>query len=270
MASRLVERIRQHRELRALLIVMLTSGSRPEDADRVSRLGIAAHLIKPVRQLKLLRCLDAVLGRTHQGAIRSAAAPPPVKRLPPLHVLVAEDGLVNQKLVRELLHKQGHRVTIVANGADAITAWQTGAPDIILMDVQMPGMDGLEATERIRSLESGTGRHVPIVAMTAHAMKGDRQRCLQAGMDEYVSKPLRLHQLLDAMAAALGMAALTEAATPTDAAQRPHRALEGVIDWQDALDAVNGDRSTPRFRRGSVLDGGAQTDAPAARFVGQR
>jgi PAS domain S-box-containing protein len=166
---------------------------------------------------------------------------PPVKQLPTLHVLVAEDGLVNQKLVRELLRKQGHRVTVVVSGADAIATWQTHAPDIILMDVQMPGMDGLEATARIRSLESHTKRHTPIVAMTAHAMKGDRERCLQAGMDEYVSKPLRIHQLLDAMAAALGIAAVSEAAAI--AASAPP-SLEGVVDWQDTLDAVNGDQGT--------------------------
>jgi two-component system, sensor histidine kinase and response regulator len=147
--------------------------------------------------------------------------------------------------VRELLQKQGHRVTIVASGAEAIAAWQSDVPDIILMDVQMPGMDGLEATQTIRRLEADTGRHVPIVAMTAHAMKGDRERCLAVGMDEYVSKPLRLHQLLASMAAALGIAAVTEVtATSATRPTQPAPSLEGVIDWQDALDAVNGDRGT--------------------------
>jgi CheY-like chemotaxis protein/HPt (histidine-containing phosphotransfer) domain-containing protein len=196
------------------------------------------------RKDHLTECADAAFGGPAEHAEPTILLPP-VRQLPPLNVLVAEDGLVNQKLVRELLHKQGHRVTIVPSGADAIVAWQTQPPDVILMDVQMPGMDGLAATEKIRDLERETGRHIPIVAMTAHAMQGDRERCLAAGMDQYVSKPLRIHQLIDAVASALGIAAVTEAthaANPPSSAPLP--SSDGVIDWQDALDAVNGDRGT--------------------------
>ncbi|MHB8864488.1 MAG: response regulator, partial [Pirellulaceae bacterium] len=240
----LVERIRQQSAYVHLPVVMLTSGSRPEDAARSERLGIAAHMLKPVRQRRLLQCLDAALGGPAEPA-EPAHPLPPVRQLPPLNVLVAEDGLVNQKLVRELLHKQGHRVTIVASGIDAVVAWQTEPPDVILMDVQMPGLDGLAATERIRELERETGRHTPIVAMTAHAMKGDRERCLEAGMDQYVSKPLRIDQLMDAIATALGNAARMEAVlTAVPLPPTASIPADGIVDWQDALDAVNGDRGT--------------------------
>jgi two-component system, sensor histidine kinase and response regulator len=240
----LIEKVRSCARLPGLAILMLSSGSRPEDTDRASQLNIAALLVKPVRQLKLLRCVDAILGGPAE--LPSAAPPAPERaRLAPLRVLVAEDGLVNQKLVRELLQKQGHQVTVVASGSEAVAAWQADPPDIVLMDVQMPGMDGLEATHEIRRLESATGRHTPIVAMTAHAMKGDRQRCLEAGMDEYVSKPLRQQQLLASMATALGLAAVSATApAPTGAAPAAAPTAERVIDWQDALDAVNGDRAT--------------------------
>jgi PAS domain S-box-containing protein len=240
----LVQQIRRQPETAHLPVLMLTSGSRSDDGERARQLGIAAHLIKPVRQFKLLQCLDAALGGPAQQA-ELASPLSPIRQLPPLNVLVAEDGLVNQKLVRELLHKQGHRVTIVSSGAEAVVAWQTEPPDVILMDVQMPDMDGLDATRKIRHLERETGRHTPIVAMTAHAMKGDRERCLEAGMDEYVSKPLRVHQLIDAIALALGIAADTQAAQAADPhAPAPPAAIDNVIDWQDALDAVNGDRGT--------------------------
>jgi CheY-like chemotaxis protein len=160
-------------------------------------------------------------------------------------VLVAEDGIVNQKLVRELLVKQGHDVRIVANGGDAVAAWQAARPDIVLMDVQMPGMDGLAATSRIRELERQLQQQpTPIVAMTAHAMKGDRERCLEAGMDQYVSKPLRSQQLFQTMAAALGIA---ESEGPSPTPTNPPNAspsIQGLVDWQDALLAVNGDRAT--------------------------
>jgi CheY-like chemotaxis protein/HPt (histidine-containing phosphotransfer) domain-containing protein len=164
-------------------------------------------------------------------------------QLPALRILVAEDGLVNQKFVRELLSKQGHQVTIVNNGQDAVNACGSDSPDVVLMDVQMPLMDGIEATRQIRRGEEKTGRHVPIVAMTAHAMKGDRERCLDAGMDQYVSKPLRAHQLFEAMAAALGQATVGLQPTPTPVDEPPQ---DDAIDWQDALDAVNGDRDTLR------------------------
>ncbi len=117
----------------------------------------------------------------------------------PLHILVAEDNLVNQKVVMRLLQKQGHRVTLAVSGRQAMEKLLLGGFDMILMDVQMPEMTGLEATEAIRRAERGSGRHIPILALTAHAMKGDRERCLASGMDWYVSKPIHLRELLDAI-----------------------------------------------------------------------
>ena len=120
-----------------------------------------------------------------------------------LHVLLAEDSLVNQKLAAAVLQKAGHQVTISNNGREALEASRAGTFDLILMDIQMPEMDGFEATRAIREQEQATGRHTPIIAMTAHALKGDRERCLEAGMDEYVSKPIHAKRLLETIESAL-------------------------------------------------------------------
>ena len=114
-------------------------------------------------------------------------------------MLVAEDNRVNQRVVTRLLEKQGHHVTLAENGREALEKLLLGGFDGILMDVQMPEMTGLEAAQAIRRAERGSGRHIPILAMTAHAMKGDRERCLASGMDGYVSKPIRSQELLDAL-----------------------------------------------------------------------
>ena len=140
-----------------------------------------------------------------QAPSRSALAPlvlVEMRRAPrmKLRVLLAEDNLINQKLAVRILEKQGHGVTVANDGVEAVAAAQNGEFDVILMDVQMPNMGGLEAAAAIRTLERGTGRHVPIVALTAHAMKGDQERCLEAGMDGYVSKPIQANHLLEVMA----------------------------------------------------------------------
>jgi len=112
-----------------------------------------------------------------------------------LRILLAEDNAINQMLAARLIEKRGHVVTVVNNGRDALTALEKGSFDAVLMDVQMPEMDGFEATSEIRNKETGTGNHLPIIAMTAHSMTGDRERCLAAGMDSYVSKPVRPEEL---------------------------------------------------------------------------
>ncbi len=251
----LVEKIRQDRQLQDMVVLMLTSGLQPEDSERARRLGIAAQLLKPVRQSRLLKYLDAaVAGELPLHAAEELHPTTFPAKLPPLQVLVAEDGLVNQKFVRALLAKQGHHVSVVNNGQLAVDRCLSDSPDVILMDIQMPVMDGIQATGQIRAAEQTTGRHTPIVAMTAHAMKGDRERCLQAGMDQYVSKPLRAHQLFEAIAAALGQAAAavvapevplttTESITPTTPAA-PEATVATVANWPDALEAVNGDWET--------------------------
>lgn len=240
----LVQRIRRQPQGTQLPIVLLTSGNRPDDAEWAKRFAVGAQLAKPVRRRRLLQALRSALGGP--ALAEEPTSPHQPRPLPALNVLVAEDGIVNQKLVRELLVKQGHRVQIVSSGADAVSAWESARPDIILMDVQMPGMDGLAATASIRERELATHQQpTPIVAMTAHAMKGDRERCLAAGMDQYVSKPLRSQQLFQAMAAALGIVDSSDpASAAVPMATPPSPSIQGIVDWQDALLAVNGDRAT--------------------------
>src|SRR6266849_3243890 len=195
----LVERIRQRPELSTATIMMLTSAGHRGDAARCQELGIAAYLLKPIRQSELREAIARVLGaREQKGAIplitrfslQDARDPTSV-----LRVLLAEDNPVNQLLASRLLEKRGHRVVVAANGREALAAMEKESYDIVLMDIQMPEMDGLEATAAIREKEKGSGIHQPVIAMTAHAMKGDRERCLAGGMDGYLSKPIRLQEL---------------------------------------------------------------------------
>jgi CheY-like chemotaxis protein len=130
-----------------------------------------------------------------RGVAAMGPSPPAQPPHQPLSILVAEDNVVNQLLMRTLLEKRGYRVTMVGNGAAALAAWHQDRFDCILMDIQMPEMDGYEATRRIRAQESGTGAHTPIIALTAHAMEGDREKCLQAGLDSYISKPIQMAAL---------------------------------------------------------------------------
>jgi len=200
----LCERIRQDKRLASTTLVMLTSGDRPGDAQRSRDLGVASYLIKPIKQSELHNALVATLQpRTASGDAANGDLPAAGRRL---RVLVAEDSIVNQKLAQTLLKKWGHEAKVVSNGREALAAFEVGQFDVILMDVQMPEMDGFEATAAIRQLESGQNRHIPIIATTAHAMRGDRERCLQAGMDGYLGKPIRsrdLWNLLEGLSAEL-------------------------------------------------------------------
>ncbi|MBM3242137.1 response regulator [Candidatus Poribacteria bacterium] len=152
-----------------------------------------------------------------------------------LHILLAEDDTVNQKMVVRMLQKRGHTVAVAKNGQEALAALEKEAFDIVLMDVQMPEMDGFEATAVIREKEKTTGVHIPIAAMTAHAMKGDRERCLEAGMDNYVSKPIKAQELFDAIESLVGAPA--KATTEKSAAQQ----ADEIFDQTAALDRVDGD-----------------------------
>jgi CheY-like chemotaxis protein len=196
----LVEKIRRDPALAATLVIVLTSGDRPGDIARGKELGVGGYLVKPVKQSELFDAIVAVLGVTSVESEKESAAG--VRQaIRPLKILLAEDSLPNQKLAVGLLTKWGHRVTVAGNGREAVAAWETSPFDLILMDVQMPELDGLQATMLIRERERETGRHMPIIAMTAHAMKGDREQCLAAGMDAYVPKPIRVKELSAALAA---------------------------------------------------------------------
>ena len=189
-------------------VIFLTSGSRPGDIRRCKELGACAHLLKPVKQSLLMNAVASTLGNAVEEtqidsdrlrAVATGAESPPVAmEQPSLQILLAEDNKTNQKFAIRVLEKAGHRITVANNGREAVEYATSRRFDLILMDVQMPEMDGFEATTKILSHEqqSQTGNpHVPIVAMTANAMKGDKERCLQAGMDGYVSKPIKRTQL---------------------------------------------------------------------------
>jgi PAS domain S-box-containing protein len=194
------EAIASRRELAGATIMMLTSGGTYGDAARCKQLGIAAYLTKPVRQPDLFDAICRVVEGAPDSRARaasslsSAAAPARI-----VNVLLAEDNVVNQRVALGLLAKRGHRVTVASNGREAIDAVLREQFDVVLMDVQMPVMGGFEATAAIRERERETGGHLRIVAMTAHAMAGDRERCLAAGMDAYLPKPIEPRTLFAAV-----------------------------------------------------------------------
>ena len=172
-------------------ILILTSMGHRGDASRLEALGCSGYLLKPVKQQLLFDAVVAVLGREeNQGPGLITRHTLSEQRKFGSRILLAEDNPINQKLAVVLLQKAGYSVDAVENGAQALEKVQTSHYNVVLMDVQMPEMDGLEATQKIREWEQDTGRHIPIIAMTAHAMQGDRERCLEAGMDDYVTKPL--------------------------------------------------------------------------------
>ena len=191
----LTEAIRAHAILDNVPVVLLSSSATTGDQDRCNRLRIAARLLKPAKQSLLLDNLVRVLAgasRIDSGvAPVPAAAPITSKTRPPQNVLLAVDNPVNQKFAVRVLEGAGHRVTVANNGREAVDRWASNAFDLILMDVQMPEMDGLDATREIRTKEAGSGKRSTIIAMTANAMKGDREMCIEAGMDGYVPKPVK-------------------------------------------------------------------------------
>jgi signal transduction histidine kinase/CheY-like chemotaxis protein len=194
----LAEQIRHLYAAHGPTILMLSSSDRSDDVRRCQVMGLAAYVVKPVTQHDLRGAIARAMGATARP-VPAAAAAAGVGRMAAepggLHVLLAEDNPVNQRLAMRLLEQAGCRVTATVNGAAAVDAYRRERPDLILMDLQMPQMDGFEATRTIRDIERFRGVHTPIVALTAHAMEGDRERCLAASMDGYVSKPIRRQEL---------------------------------------------------------------------------
>src|SRR5712664_481701 len=195
----LVEQIRRRPELSTATIMMLTSAGHQGDAARCKELGVSAYLLKPIRQSELREAIARVLGANKpEGVIPLITRYSLQDAREPgssLKVLLAEDNAVNQRLVVRLLEKRGHRVAVAENGLEALAALKKETFDLVLMDVQMPDMDGMEATAAIREEEKSGGEHQMIIALTAHAMKGDREKCLAAGMDGYLTKPIRPQEL---------------------------------------------------------------------------
>jgi CheY-like chemotaxis protein len=203
----LAEHIRDNSNLTSAAIVMLTSAGQRGDAARSHDLGIAAYLTKPVKQSELLEVLLKVRGSVKdQEPADLIASHPGENRISRHKILLAEDNPVNAKLATRLLEKQGHASRLVSNGREAVAAFLAEPFDLVLMDVQMPEMDGLEATAAIRKHERKTGGRIPIIALTAHAMKGDRERCIAAGMNGYLSKPIRASELQETIDSQLAKA----------------------------------------------------------------
>jgi two-component system, sensor histidine kinase and response regulator len=236
----LAERINEDPALARATIMMLTSAGRRGDAARCRELGIAAYLHKPVRERDLLQAILLALSpnRTDAKDAELITRHTLREKRVGLRVLLAEDDLVNRQLAEHLLRNFGYQVTAVPNGRKALESIQASGHesfDIVLMDVQMPEMDGLEATAAIRALEQGTSAHLPIIAMTAHAMKGDRARFLDAGMDGYVAKPIQADQLLDVIEGTL------PAAGKARPEHRPKPLPKPPIDWKRGLARLEGD-----------------------------
>ena len=221
-------------------IIMLTSSGREGDGERREQLRIAVRLMKPIKQSELFDAIVTTLGVASLQTTSHASEPNEYEgRVRSLKILLAEDNLANQKLATGVLSKLGHQVTVAGNGRAAVDAWQSQTFDLILMDVQMPELDGFEATQLIRQLEQPLGRHITIIAMTAHAMKGDRERCLESGMDEYLSKPIRSKQIAEKLFSVFGPSAGSQSVSTqvhSDSSTSPD------IDWKTALEGVENDR----------------------------
>ena len=287
----LTEQIKRDAGMGSTVVMMLTSGDRPDDTARCEELGIAAYLLKPIKQSELLEAIEMALGI----ALPPRLAPPAERRkhLRNLRILLAEDSLVNQKLAVALLEEEEHCVTVVGNGQEAIVVVAAQPFDLVLMDVQMPEMDGLEAAAEIRNAERNSGRHVPIVAMTAHALKGDREKCIEAGMDAYIAKPIRPDELFDTIDLVMaGRPAVTQSPAAPPAAAEPAAPTVPVapaaieppvapmapaasaeeppaLDWDQALASVHGSRDALAAMIEAALEETPQR-IEAIRRAGQR
>jgi CheY-like chemotaxis protein/HPt (histidine-containing phosphotransfer) domain-containing protein len=264
----LARRIRHDRRFESTPIIMLTSMGRPGDVARSRKVGISAYLTKPVKHSDLLDAIVTLCGtrdrrmttseRVPAGADVTAGTRPRTAHQTAaarkLRILLAEDNAVNRKLIQNILRKRGHDMVAAEDGRRAVraVARATRPFDLVLMDVQMPDMGGLEATAAIREHERTTGSHVPIVAMTAHAMSGDREECLRAGMDGYLSKPILAQQLIEAVERhAAAPAHADDAAVPAE--RNGLGAGPDGLDEALALARVNGDRRLLREVAGLFL-----------------
>jgi signal transduction histidine kinase/CheY-like chemotaxis protein len=260
----LARHIKGRPQLAGATVMMLSSADRQGDAARCRELGIARYLTKPIKQSELLDAILAILGTAplaEQLASQGRPAEEVAEAAParPLHILLAEDNLFNQKVAVRILEKRGHRVEVAANGKQAVAALQQQSFDLVLMDVQMPEMDGFEATGLIRARERGTGRHLPVIAMTAHALKGDRERCLQAGMDAYVAKPIQVKELMGVLARF----------SPPESAAQDEPAAEGIVgdetpgEGEGGLAATGGETAEADGEVVAVVAEGVSSASPA-------
>ena len=228
---------------------MLSSNGQSDEAPRCRKLAISAYLMKPAQPSDLLDAILTAFSKPlliEPGKEALTRMNAPAVEMDRLRILLAEDNPVNQKLAITLLQKRGHTVISTGNGKEAIAALERENVDLVLMDVQMPVMDGFEAIRSIRAVEQTTGAHIPIIALTAHAMKGDREKCLAVGADDYVSKPIRTSDLLAAMDRArtlkVGTASKAVPSPQSPSAPTAGDSAPRVFDIKDALERVEGDR----------------------------
>ena len=243
----LAERISKNNRLAQATIMMLTSGHQKGDSIRCREVGISQYLIKPIKQSELFDAIVNALYRGNEEMKQKIRAYRRTRKKEygdefvakaigrKLNLLLAEDNPINRKLAETLIRKKDWEIVSVCDGLEAVQAHDSEHFDVILMDVQMPKMDGFEATRIIREKEEETGEHIPIIAITAHAMKGDRDKCLEAGMDDYVSKPMKAQELYAAIARLLA-----ENGEEADGPQEEPG--EEIIDLGRAMDAVDGDK----------------------------
>jgi two-component system, sensor histidine kinase and response regulator len=221
--------IRKRSELAATRIILLTSGDLPGDVARFRELQVDAHLLKPVRPDELLETIFQVMRLSKSGAQATwETAPAPVHAAVPLHILVAEDNKFSAELLEQLVARRGHRVRLAHNGREALALTELEAFDLLLLDVHMPELDGFQVIQAIRERERASGGHLPVIASTARARKEDRERCLGAGMDDFLSKPVRAADLWAAIDRVVG-------ARPP--AERPQPSL---LDARVLLDVCGG------------------------------
>jgi signal transduction histidine kinase/CheY-like chemotaxis protein/ligand-binding sensor domain-containing protein len=239
----LVTTMRSTPGMASTAVVLLSSGVLRKDAEVCREMGIRFILNKPVRRRELLSAVLAATG-LHPAEMKPAVDASAELTLPRkrLHILLAEDNHVNQAVASGILAKQGHTLAVANNGLEALSLLAQRAFDLVLMDIQMPEMDGLTATQRIRESEKLTQRHLPIIAMTAYAMKGDRERCIAAGMDGYVSKPINAESLESAMANALRGTNLSGQSESSDDHESKGMS-QGLVSWsmEQTLEKLGGD-----------------------------
>jgi len=236
------QRVIEEGRLKSCTIMMLTSAGRRGDAARCMELGIGAYLLKPVKSSDLLYTILCVLRDDCQpGARPSLITRHSIRETQRrLHILLTEDNVVNQRVATKMLERMGHTVTVASHGGEAVDMMERTRFDLILMDVQMPVMDGFQATKVIRERERATGKYTPIIAMTAYAMKGDEEKCLAAGMDGYLSKPIKVNELFDALEK-IERGPEKEHSAASDDSSRPK-----VLNYEDALERVGGDEELLR------------------------
>jgi len=253
-------RIANDDRFKSTRLVLLTSAELIRSAEDFAALGFAAYLLKPVSQRNLRECLVRVMSvegaKWHERTQPIVLAERGERIFDERLILLAEDNLVNQKVARQTLAKIGYKVDVVGNGVEVIAAWETGKYHLILMDCQMPELDGYQAAREIRLRERGTS-HIPIIALTADAMRGTEQQCREAGMDDYLTKPLDRTRLSKTLDQHLGSADMTlKVFENAAAAPSPQVSAAAPVDWEHIVTVSDGDQEFARELVQLFIDSG--------------